>query len=86
VGGNAEVVADAGLGTVVPFGDADGLRAAIEDALQRIWDRAAIRRYAEENSWDRRVSALVDEFRSIMAARARVSGVEVRPDEEVGTG
>jgi teichuronic acid biosynthesis glycosyltransferase TuaC len=74
VGGNAEVVADAAVGTIVAYGDHAALRAAIEQALERGWDRAAIRRYAEANGWDRRVATLVDEFRSIHAAAARERG------------
>jgi glycosyltransferase involved in cell wall biosynthesis len=66
VGGNAEVVCRPELGAVVPFGDPRALREAIEEALERDWDRAAIRRYAEENSWDHRVETLVDEFRALV--------------------
>lgn len=62
VGGNAEVVCRSDLGMVVPFGDADGLRAALEQALTRPWDAVAIRRYAEDNLWDRRVEELVALF------------------------
>lgn len=62
VGGNREVVCRADLGTVVPFGDADAMREALRDALGRDWDRTAIRAYAEENTWDRRVDVLVEEF------------------------
>jgi glycosyltransferase involved in cell wall biosynthesis len=70
VGGNAEVVCRPELGIVVPFGDPDVLLDAIADALARDWDGAAIRRYAEANSWDQRVDTLVDEFRAL-AARQR---------------
>ncbi len=63
VGGNAEVVNDAALGEVVPFGDPPALRRAISDALTRPRDPAAIRRYAQANSWDPRVAVLVEEFR-----------------------
>ncbi len=63
VGGNAEVVCDDALGRIVPFGDPDALREAIADALEHEWDRDAIRRHAENNSWDRRVEQLVGEFR-----------------------
>lgn len=66
VGGNAEVVCREDLGTIVPFDDHDALRQALVDALRRDWDRAAIRRYAEENDWSTRVPVLVEEFRSIV--------------------
>lgn len=69
VGGNAEVVSDDALGILVPFGDEDALRAAIAAALGRSWDAGRIRRYAEENSWDRRIEQLVAEFRRVAGAR-----------------
>jgi len=62
VGGNAEVVCSPALGTIVPAGDAASLAAQIRVALGRAWDRAAIRRYAEQHSWDSRVALLTDEF------------------------
>jgi teichuronic acid biosynthesis glycosyltransferase TuaC len=67
VGGNAEVVCSPVLGTIIPAGDAAGLGAQIGIALERAWDRAAIRRYAEQNSWDSRVAVLIDEFRALGA-------------------
>jgi glycosyltransferase involved in cell wall biosynthesis len=67
VGGNAEVVCREDLGTIVRFDDHDALVRALRDALRRDWDRAAIRRYAEENDWSTRVPILVDEFRRIAA-------------------
>ena len=70
VGGNAEVVADAKLGILVPFGNADKLAQAIADALGREWDRDAIVAYAKSNGWDRCVSMLVDEFAAIVARHA----------------
>jgi teichuronic acid biosynthesis glycosyltransferase TuaC len=70
VGGNAEVVANANFGTVVPFGQADQLAAAIAEALTRDWDRDAIVAYAESNHWDRRVKALAESFAEIVAQRA----------------
>lgn len=62
VGGNAEVVCRPELGTVVPFGDGLALSAALHAALDGAWDRAAIRRYAEANTWDRRVEQLTAAF------------------------
>lgn len=62
VGGNREVVCDHNLGIVVPFGDSEALCQAIATALDRHWDHAAIRRYAEENAWDERVERLNGHF------------------------
>jgi glycosyltransferase involved in cell wall biosynthesis len=67
VGGNAEVVCQPELGIVVPFDDGDALRDALAQALAQPWDRSAIRRYAERNSWPGRISDLVGEFHAIAA-------------------
>jgi len=67
VGGNAEVVNDAGLGTIVPFGDPRALESALAEALGTPWDRKKIIGYAEANSWDQRVSVLLDAFIEISA-------------------
>ena len=74
VGGNAEVVCRPELGTVVPFGDADRLRGALEHALDVRWDASAIRRYAEDNTWDLRVEELVNLFRRLHAAGVGAAG------------
>ncbi len=65
VGGNREVVAHEGLGSIVPFGDQTALTRALDAALARDWDREAIRAYARENDWEGRVSTLVDLFREV---------------------
>lgn len=67
VGGNREVICDNSLGIVVPFGDSTALAAAIKQALGRNWDRGAIRRYAEHNSWNDRVERLHDHFKRLVA-------------------
>lgn len=71
VGGNAEVVCRPALGRVVPFGDATALQAALEEALLRPWDRQAIRAYAAENTWERRVEVLLDAFARLTEAPVR---------------
>jgi glycosyltransferase involved in cell wall biosynthesis len=67
VGGNAEVVCRAELGTIVPFDDGLALERAIDEGLRRDWDPVRIRDYAEANTWDRRVEVLVAEFRRLTA-------------------
>jgi teichuronic acid biosynthesis glycosyltransferase TuaC len=62
VGGNAEVVADPAVGTLVDFWQAEAFSAAIDEALARDWDRRAIVAYAQANSWDDRIVRLVEEF------------------------
>jgi teichuronic acid biosynthesis glycosyltransferase TuaC len=68
VGGNREVVCRQELGTIVPFGDAKALAAALEQALERCWDRQAIIAYARENSWDKRIDKLVERFCQLTGA------------------
>jgi glycosyltransferase involved in cell wall biosynthesis len=70
VGGNPEVVRSTELGTLVSFGDPAALETALREALTRQWNRDAILAYAKENSWDRRVSRLVEEF-AVVAALSR---------------
>ncbi len=83
VGGNAEVVADAKLGTLVPFGQPEQLKQAIADALVREWDRDRIVAHAEANSWEGSVRILVDEFAAIAARQAgtgvRANGSAANP-------
>jgi glycosyltransferase involved in cell wall biosynthesis len=83
VGGNAEVVSDPRLGTVVPFGDRTRLAEAIAEALERDWDRDAIVAHAEANSWERRTRTLIDEL-TLVSARglrpeSRSGGSSARP-------
>lgn len=66
VGGNAEVVCRPELGRIVPFGDAQALQQALDDALNKNWDRAAIIDYAQANQWDKRVAQLVRAFDTIL--------------------
>jgi teichuronic acid biosynthesis glycosyltransferase TuaC len=68
VGGNREVVCRDELGTVVAFGDEPALEDAIDGALSRSWDRDAIVRYAQANTWDRRVDVLCSRFQSLHGA------------------
>jgi glycosyltransferase involved in cell wall biosynthesis len=68
VGGNREVVSNDALGRVVPFGDEAALCAALEDALGRPWDRAAIVEHARANQWDARVGQLLHAFERVLGA------------------
>ena len=70
VGGNAEVIADADLGLIVPFGDHAALVAALDQALTRKWDGARLRQYALDNSWDNRVRRLAALFRTLVKERS----------------
>jgi teichuronic acid biosynthesis glycosyltransferase TuaC len=71
VGGNAEVVQTSELGTLVAFGDSYALSAAIDGALRKQWDRHRIIAYAQANSWDARVTQLLEEFSQLVSGKAR---------------
>jgi glycosyltransferase involved in cell wall biosynthesis len=63
VGGNREVVGDAGLGAIVPVDDDAAFEAAVEHALRARWDHDAIVAHARANDWDRRIATLAALFR-----------------------
>lgn len=67
VDGNPEVVCKPELGTLVPFGDHAALCAALDNAVDRNWNRQAIRAYAVEHSWDNRVQLLKEEFEGMVS-------------------
>ena len=71
VGGNAEVVRDASLGHIVPFGDGDALARALDAALRHDWNREAIMAYARANTWDLRVAQLERAFQGLAAQAAK---------------
>lgn len=65
VGGNAEVVCEPGLGTLVDYWDAPAFSAALAEALRRAWDRHALVAYARSNSWEPRIARLLTVFEQI---------------------
>jgi teichuronic acid biosynthesis glycosyltransferase TuaC len=73
VGGNAEVVASQEVGTLVDYWDEAAFTEALGDALSRRWDRDAIVRYAERNSWDRRIEVLM----RVLDGAARRAGTDL---------
>lgn len=72
VGGNAEVVVNERLGSLVDFGNSAQLREAIQTALKTKWDNDYIVDYARSNCWDGRVATLVRHFRELTAPDFRV--------------
>ena len=79
VGGNREVVCRPELGSVVAFGDAAALRHALDTALNCEWDREAIRAYACDNQWDKRIAQLVRTFDSLLAIYSRADTAPAKP-------
>jgi glycosyltransferase involved in cell wall biosynthesis len=71
VGGNAEVVCRDELGSIVPFGDSAALQQALDAALGKDWDRAAILDYARANQWDTRVAQLLRAFEPLLGKSTR---------------
>jgi len=71
VGGNAEVVCRDELGSIVPFGDAVALQHALDGALVKGWDRAAIIEYAQANQWDKRVAQLLQAYDRLIKSAAK---------------
>ncbi len=69
VGGNAQVIGDASLGLLVPFGEPAQLEAALDEALRRQWDARHLRFYAENNAWDSRIELLVRHFQAVNAGQ-----------------
>lgn len=76
VGGNREVICDDSLGAIVPFGDHAALLSGLQAALDKDWDRDAIRRYAVENDWASRIPLLVETFRRLAQPSAQDAGAE----------
>jgi glycosyltransferase involved in cell wall biosynthesis len=76
VGGNREVICRDELGLVVPFGDAEALAGALEQALERSWNRDAIIAYARENAWDTRVVILKAAFQRLVREAASQNSPE----------
>jgi teichuronic acid biosynthesis glycosyltransferase TuaC len=66
VGGNAEVVTNSGLGTLVPYFDEDKFCDALISGLRKDWDRETIIAYAKSNTWDDRVAAVLDTFSEVL--------------------
>lgn len=66
VGGNKEVVNSQELGIIVPFGRPKELEMGIDKAIETQWNKERILSYARQNNWEKRVSALVYNFKNIV--------------------
>jgi teichuronic acid biosynthesis glycosyltransferase TuaC len=81
VGGNREIICRDELGTVVPFDDHAALVGALNEALDRHWDRKAILDYVAPFNWDTVADRTVEVFRQAVGKQdlaQRRKGAEVR--------
>lgn len=62
VGGVPEIVRSGVDGILAPYGDLDALRAALQTAFQRHWDRGALVRRAREFDWADAVEQALEEL------------------------
>jgi teichuronic acid biosynthesis glycosyltransferase TuaC len=65
VGGNAEIVTDTSLGTLVPAGDDAAFANALRAALARAWAPEALATHARQHSWDRATRDVLAELHGI---------------------
>ena len=70
VGGTREVLGAPGLGLLFPWHDDGALFDRLSEALCAPWSRDALVRHAKTQSWDTRVTQLVEVFRTLVPAHA----------------
>ncbi len=66
VGGIPDLVRDGEQGILVPPGDPSSLARAIAQALDRAWDRHALRRHAEAYSWGRVAGEIAHLYQKVL--------------------
>lgn len=66
VGGNREVVSSEDYGLLFDINNKKEMAAVILKALGKSWDRDKIISYARSNTWDNRISQLLDQFKKII--------------------
>ncbi|HMW14553.1 MAG TPA: glycosyltransferase [Pseudomonadales bacterium] len=76
VGGNAEVINDPRLGTIVALEDQAALVAAIDAWLGCEVDHGYLANYVGRNGWEQRVSTLVQQFRRLAGHPGNASATE----------
>jgi len=73
VGGIPEIVTSDRVG-ILADGTPDAIAAALQEALRREWDRAALRALAEPFTWERAAAAVGRVFERALVRRARMGG------------
>ena len=66
VGGNEEVVSSEDYGLLFDINNKKEMAAAILKALGKNWDKDKIISYARSNTWDNRISQLLNQFKEII--------------------
>jgi glycosyltransferase involved in cell wall biosynthesis len=66
VGAIPEMIASGQNGIVVPPGDVPALEGALEEALHRDWDRAAIATWGQSRSWEQVAKDVLHEMDLIL--------------------
>lgn len=66
VGGIPDLVPDENYGFLVPSGEAGLLAVALDNALNKPWDRQKIAQYGSRNTWDHVAGSVVDLFQSVL--------------------
>lgn len=67
--GNAEVVNDGQTGLLVPFGEPEALRLALQKALSLDWDRDVIVHHARSRTWDQVAQEVHQAFLEVLQER-----------------
>jgi teichuronic acid biosynthesis glycosyltransferase TuaC len=68
VGGNAEVITSSDLGVLVPYFDEAKFGSELAAALRRDWNREKLIAYAQSNTWDDRVRAVLSAFSDVIGS------------------
>ncbi len=76
VGGSAEVIGPGTAGLVLANRDVATMAAAIERAWRQPFDRDAVRRYAEQFSWEATTNAQLEIFRGITGWRGAAAAAD----------
>lgn len=69
VGAVPEMLDGGRFGLIVPVNDLTRLEQAIEEALRRNWDRAAIARWGQSRAWNHVAAEVFDEMQAILVER-----------------
>jgi teichuronic acid biosynthesis glycosyltransferase TuaC len=72
VGAVPEMLDGGRYGTIVPVNHQPELERALEEALHRNWDRAAIAEWGQSRDWNRVAAEVLDEMKAIVAEKQAI--------------